>query len=351
MKSKYSLLTPLLMALFICCCLWIVTDVAYGVRVWEADLLSWMNRLKALAVITFFTFSACIFFRYTATFFFGKNKTHIRAFRILEYASILVFILFVLNLALYIIITCINHSGYRWGEAYMINAVAIPLFLLYYTSIRNHILFTKYTEKIIQLEKIKVYQLENELKLLKAQYHPHFLFNALNTLYFQIDEENSEAIETIDLLSGLLRYQLYDIDKEVSIGQEMDYLQNYMRLQKLRMTERLQLSCFIDPALKSQSIHSLLFQPLLENAFKYIGGAYELSVSIRLEENKVHFSVMNSTDTADVSNANISKKKRNGIGIENLRRRLGLLYPGKHTLNIRQDALRYTADLTIKLSE
>lgn len=349
MKLKYSLLTPLLMALFICCCLWIITDVAYGVRAWEADLNNWMNRLKALVVMTFSTFPAYIFFRHTANCFFVKNKTNAWSLRILEYAIILAFILFVLNLALYFIITYINHSGYRWGEAYMINAAAIPLFLLYYTSIRNHILFTKYTEKIIQLEKIKVDQLENELKLLKAQYHPHFLFNALNTLYFQIDEENSEAIETIDLLSGLLRYQLYDINKEVSVRREMDYLQNYMRLQKLRMTERLQLSCFIDPALKGQSIHPLLFQPLLENAFKYIGGAYKLSVNIRLEENKVHFSVMNSIDTTDASNANSSKKKRNGIGIENLKRRLDLLYPGEHTLNIRQDALQYTADLIIKL--
>ncbi len=174
---------------------------------------------------------------------------------------------------------------------------------------------------------IRVDHLESELKLLKAQYHPHFLFNALNTVNFQIDEENEEAIETIDLLSSLLRYQLYDINGQVPVHREMDYLQNYIRFQKLRMTERLQLQCYIDPALQEQTIHPLLFQPLLENAFKYVGGDYKLNVDIHPEGNAIHFKVTNSVALTDVL-----EKEKKGIGIENLKRRLDLLYPGKHEL-------------------
>lgn len=102
------------------------------------------------------------------------------------------------------------------------------------------------------MEKLKVDQLDAELKLLRSQYHPHFLFNALNTVYFQIDEENEAAIESIELLSDLLRYQLYDINTKVTIKQEVDYLQTYIQFQQLRMTERLKFESSFDMNLKDQ---------------------------------------------------------------------------------------------------
>ena len=80
--------------------------------------------------------------------------------------------------------------------------------------IRNRILFKSLIEQSLQLEKVKVDQLETELKFLKSQYHPHFLFNALNTIYFQVDENNKVAKQSIEQLSNLLRYQLYDIEKK-----------------------------------------------------------------------------------------------------------------------------------------
>ena len=157
--------------------------------------------------------------------------------------------------------------------------------------IRNNILAKRYSEKIVQLEKLRVDQLETQLKLLKMQYHPHFLFNALNTIYFLIDEENEEAIEAVELLSDLLRYQLYDINTKVTIEEEIDYLRTYIQFQRLRMTKRLQFEESFDPELTGQKIHPLLFQPLLENAFKYIGGAYRIQVSMRKEDSKVCFGV------------------------------------------------------------
>lgn len=95
-------------------------------------------------------------------------------------------------------------------------------------------------------------QLETQLKLLKMQYHPHFLFNALNTIYFLIDEENEEAIEAVELLSDLLRYQLYDINTKVTIEEEIDYLRTYIQFQRLRMTKRLQFEESFDPELTGQ---------------------------------------------------------------------------------------------------
>ena len=161
-----------------------------------------------------------------------------------------------------------------------------------------------------------------------------------------IAEENEEAIEAVELLSDLLRYQLYDINTKVTIEEEIDYLRTYIQFQRLRMTKRLQFEESFDPELTGQKIHPLLFQPLLENAFKYIGGAYRIQVSMRKEGAKVCFGVSN-TFNPDF----LEQRKGKGIGIDNLRKRLELLYPDKHELRIKKDNTRFRVELCIDLSE
>ena len=345
MKIKYNFLSPLLMTMLAICCLWIVTDMAYGVRMWELTTSAWFDRIKALALILINIVLASLFFKRLANIFFDRNKENKLFPKVIEYFLVILFIVITLNISLYIIIIFINETTYRWGEALLINATALPIFLFYYTSIRNNILTGHYTEKIIQLEKLKVDQLETELKLLRSQYHPHFLFNALNTVYFQIDEENEAAIESIELLSDLLRYQLYDINTKVTIKQEIDYLQTYIQFQQLRMTDRLKFESSFDMNLKEQKIDPLLFQPLLENAFKYVGGDYLIQVQMQQKDSTVHFMARN-TIIPDTD-----KKEKSGIGIENLRKRLNLLYPGKHRLDITNDGTYFTVNLFIDLSE
>ena len=305
------------MAILTICCLWIVTDVAYGVRMWELGVDAWIGRIKALAIILIGVSLSYLFFNYLANTFLDRNKERRSRPVFREYLWVVLFNLVVLNIGLYIVIYSINGTTYRWGEALMINAVAVPIFLLYYFLIRNNILAKRYSEKIVQLEKLRVDQLETQLKLLKMQYHPHFLFNALNTIYFLIDEENEEAIEAVELLSDLLRYQLYDINTKVTIEEEIDYLRTYIQ-----------------------------FQRLLENAFKYIGGAYRIQVSMRKEGAKVCLGVSN-TFNPDF----LEQRKGKGIGIDNLRKRLELLYPDKHELRIKKDNTRFRVELCIDLSE
>lgn len=346
MKLKYNFLNPLLATILATGCLWVVTDVAYGVRVWELDVAAWVDRGLALLVILVTVVVCYLFFNHLINVFFEKDKDNKPRTQILEYLLVIVFILVVLNGGLYVVIYYINNTTYRWGEALLMNVAALPIFLLYYTSLRNNALSKNYTEKIIQLEKLKVNQLETELKLLRSQYHPHFLFNALNTVYFQIDEENEAAIESIDLLSDLLRYQLYDINTKVTLRQEIDYLETYMRFQRLRMTEQLRLTYSFDPALTDQKIHPLLFQPLLENAFKYVGGDYRIEIRMWKEDSTVCFQARNT-----IAPETAERKEGSGIGIDNLRKRLSLLYPDKHTLRIVQDSTSFTVDLLIDLSE
>lgn len=346
MKLKYNFLNPLLTTILAFSCLLAVLDMAYGVRAWEQDAAAWGRRGLALVVMLIAVVICYFFFNYLIRVFLERDKGNTPRVQIREYLLVIVFILIVLNISMYVVVYHINDTTYRWGEALLMNATALPIFLLYYTSIRNNVLARNYTEKIIQFEKLKVNQLETELKLLRSQYHPHFLFNALNTVYFQIDEENEAAIESIDLLSSLLRYQLYDINAKVTIRQEIDYLETYMRFQRLRMTEQLRLESSFDTALTDQKIHPLLFQPLLENAFKYVGGDYRIEIRMWKEDSKVRFMARN-TIVPDTT----GRKDGGGIGIDNLKKRLSLLYPDKHSLRIMQDSTCFTVDLWIDLSE
>lgn len=235
--------------------------------------------------------------------------------------------------------------GAGWIDYMLINATYIPLLLIFYTLIRNNIISRNIHNKMLAMEKLKVEKKEAELNFLKAQYHPHFLFNALNTIYFQVDESNEEARQTIEQLSGLLRYQLYDVNQRTVFRQEIDYLRSYIAFEQIRKTSKLSVSLDIDPALQDQQVHPLLFQPLVENAFKYVSGAYQIDVSMKLNNNQVEC-IINNSISGRTASANI---KEGGIGLDNLKRRLELLYPGKYSLDTQKTADLFTATLTFKL--
>ncbi len=226
----------------------------------------------------------------------------------------------------------IFYMGSGWIDYMLINVCFIPFLLIYYTLIRNDRVSRNYKDKILMLEKLKADRSESELRFLKSQYHPHFLFNALNTVYFQIDEHNVEARRSIEILSDLLRYQLYDIEREVTFEQELNYLQAYIAFQKIRMSSRLILNVYFDPQLKEQKIHPLLFQPLIENALKYVGGEYKIKIELKLEDQKIVFYAENTI--SPMRQKEIHDKP--GIGLDNLLKRLDLLYPNSYNFYTEQ---------------
>lgn len=233
--------------------------------------------------------------------------------------------------------------GAGWIDYMLINVAYLPLLLLFYTLTRNNEVNKYVQHQSILLERMRVEQYETELKFLKSQYHPHFLFNALNTIYFQIDETNQEAKQTIELLSDLLRYQLYDINKKVAISQEIRYIQAYIAFQKLRKSEKLTLQTTIDINLNRQLVHPLLFQPLLENAFKYVGGSQQINLDMQLTGHKISVRVSNAVSATKPS----GDVKDRGLGIENLKRRLDLLYADAYRLDTREADGFFIATLTI----
>ena len=222
--------------------------------------------------------------------------------------------------------------------------VCVLLVGFYYVFLRNQMILKENEAQRLQLEKIKNDQLQTELKFLKAQYHPHFLFNVLNTVYFQIDEKNEAPRHTLEQLSDLLRYQLYNEGEKVQVCAEIEYLKQYIGLCKLRATKRLQLQVHFDEVPGKYEVYPLLFVPLVENAFMYVGGDYYINMNMRLKDGILYFNLENS-----IPESLILQGRKQGIGIENLKRRLELLYPDSYTLDImKQDGL-FAVKLNIKL--
>jgi two-component system LytT family sensor kinase len=242
-------------------------------------------------------------------------------------------------------IAAVTDDGLGLNDVAILNIVPSLYALLYFAIVRGNRYLQIFIEQRIQLEKTAHDKLEAELKFLKAQYHPHFLFNALNTVYFQMDESISDAKKSIERFSELLRYQLYDQQQKVSISQEIDYLRNFIDLQKIRSSDKLQLQVQFDEQLCDQKIYPLLLLPLVENAFKYVNGSYQIGITGTLDQKQLCFRVVNTTSPL------INGHKPGGIGLENLKRRLELLYPGKHSFNTSIENAVYTAELKLEFEK
>lgn len=189
-----------------------------------------------------------------------------------------------------------------------------------------------------------------ELDFLKAQFNPHFLFNSINSIYGHIDKNNVSARNMLLTFSEMLRYQLYDCNTEtISVDKELNYLQNYIALQRSRKEENLIVQFDIADNIKGFKIVPLLFVAFIENCFKYVGNNEE-------RENRVEISFKKVNDTIIFRTFNTKEKEHTfrindrGIGIANVKRRLDLLYPGKHELSIREQELSHEVILKIQLS-
>ena len=190
-------------------------------------------------------------------------------------------------------------------------------------------------------------QLRTELSFLHAQINPHFLFNSLNTIYSLALKKSDSAPSAVLKLSHLLRYVIDDANKEsVSLEQEVSYLNNYIDLQRLRSTSSLEVNFKVTGNINATQIAPLLLLPFVENAFKYgISNQEPSPINIELERNSktLVFSVQNRKFEG-------GEKDSTGIGINNVKRRLELLYYNKHELEIQDKPNTYFIKLTIQFT-
>jgi two-component system, LytTR family, sensor kinase len=263
----------------------------------------------------------------------------------LEFGQILLVALVMGTVASVVIHVAANDYPIGIDDLVITNVLISLFMLLHYAILRGNSFIKAYVEQKLLVEKVRNDQLQTELKFLKAQYHPHFLFNALNTIYFQMDEDVTAAKLSVEKFSELLRYQLYDQQQTVPVSQEIRYLDNFIQLQQTRASEKLRLTVHFDHNLNHQQVYPLLFLPLVENAFKYVGGDYQISIDASLQGSTIRLKVENGVP------GEIPIKKVNnegGIGLENLQRRLELLYPDKHTLTAQKKENTFVAVLTLQ---
>ncbi len=174
--------------------------------------------------------------------------------------------------------------------------------------------------------------MNTELEYLKAQIHPHFLFNSLHTAFSQIDKKNVEARETLGIISDMLRYQLYECNEPlIGIDKEIRYLKNYVGLQRLRKDENYKISFSGNGELTDFRVPPLLMIPFIENAFKHVSNYND-------RDNEVKISVKKTGDRFNLNIFNTKDAKQNpgnsGLGLKNVKRRLELLYKDHYRLDI-----------------
>jgi len=226
----------------------------------------------------------------------------------------------------------------------LLNIFVWVVSLIAVTLIVEKVRFQKFME-VLEKEKTK-----NELDFLKAQFNPHFLFNSINSIYGHIEKGNMQARKMLLTFSDMLRYQLYECNVEsIAIEKEIDYIKNYVALQKTRKEENLLVNVCIGSEVKGFPIAPMLFIAFIENAFKYVSNddqkENKVEISLHVKDECLTFESIN---TKDVISHNAPIRHR-GIGINNVKRRLELLYPEKHQLSIRDNNEIYHVSLKLQL--
>jgi|SRR6185436_530333 len=208
------------------------------------------------------------------------------------------------------------------------------------------IIYSRYQNDLLH-RKLEKEKLETELNFLRSQLNPHFLFNALNSIYVLIQEDKKIATETLLKFSGLLRYQLYECRENlVEVSRELEFLNDYVGLEKLRNGDNLEVKYDIPERVNHFTIAPFILIPFVENAFKHVSRNTHTGNYVQIDSEIINdvfiFKVSNTVDKI-----NSEQNKNGGIGLQNVRRRLELLYPQKHELMIYKE--NGTFDVTLKL--
>ncbi len=194
--------------------------------------------------------------------------------------------------------------------------------------------------------------MQSELRFLKSQINPHFLFNTLNNLYALTLKKSDQAPEIVIKLSEMMRYMLYECnEKWVPLRKEVNYIRNYLDLEGLRQGKNVSINFEVQGSIDDQQIAPLMFIPFLENSFKH-GLNNEITegfvnIFLQVEDQEIHFFIENSkSDTTPRTGS----RRSGGIGLVNVKRRLDLLYPDQYELTIADNPKSYAVNLEIRLN-
>ena len=265
-----------------------------------------------------------------------------------------------LNIALFICLNYCISMAFEGGRSnYTAEMIAELILVLIFLVVTTLIKFTRDSialqEAELKIKEIERQRIESELQALKAQFNPHFFFNTLNSIYALSLDKSDKTPELILKLSELMRYVLYDTgDNCVPIRKQLEFLKSYIYLEKLRMDETRTIDLDIIGDHIESCIAPLLLEPFVENAFKHGARDKQNKPFIRIQvdlkrKDKVVFMIENNKDEHFLTQDKPVTTK--GIGLTNVRKRLELLYPGRHHLKITETRELFRVELTIEMHE
>ena len=202
-------------------------------------------------------------------------------------------------------------------------------------------------------EDLKREKVETELQFLKSQFNPHFLFNTINSIFVLINKNSEKASDSLAMFSGLLRYQLYECNEQyIRVKQELEYVANFIELAGLRLERSTVLkSTIYQPDDPSLAIAPFILMPFIENAFKHVSQSVQtenrIEVLVKFNGDQIFFRVVNSKSEQQSMPA--EPEQYRGIGLQNVKRRLNLLYPGSHQLKILETDSQFEVNLSLTL--
>jgi sensor histidine kinase YesM len=260
---------------------------------------------------------------------------------------IIIFLIYVCVWLLdYYFIAPIDHSNNQRIEFSLIHFIQIgAVCAVLLSSVVGLKVFKKWIGDIRQMNELQQANLKTELQQLKSQVNPHFLFNTLNNLLVLVKTDPDKASQVLLGLSDLLRYQLYDSTKEkILLSKDIEFIHNLLSLEQIRKND-FEYHIHTEGPIDGQLLPPFLFIPFVENAIKHgastVGHSY-LTIHFRITGQQLHF-------TAENSKPAVKKTMAGGLGLVNLQRRLALLYPGRHTLDITDKADKYIVHLILPL--
>ncbi|MEO6131973.1 MAG: histidine kinase [Saprospiraceae bacterium] len=201
-------------------------------------------------------------------------------------------------------------------------------------------------------KELETQRMQSEIKFLKSQINPHFLFNTLNSLYALTLKKSDKAPEIVIKLSEMMRYMLYECnERRVPLQKEVNYIENYLAMEKLRQSGQADIMFKVEGQVADQMIAPLIFIPFLENSFKH-GLNHQISegyvhVIMKVLGEKLLLRILNSKPKHSVMPL---EKQNGGIGLANVRRRLSLLYPNQYKLDIEDSEKEHIVELSLDLS-
>ncbi|GGI22201.1 sensor histidine kinase [Pedobacter mendelii] len=327
-------------------------DMSFGLAFWFVGLLLWISTNSAIEISVCWTlviFSSIGIVIYSIYNLLPENFAKGKPFKVYFWQVFFISILLAVPLGLISTLFI-----WRVETFFIVFLFHLPTQLIISAPLSWYI----YKRRLANRTEIKTLKTElgksdASLSFLQSQINPHFLFNALNTLFGTALQENAERTgEGIQKLGDMMRFMLHEnMQDKISLTREVEYLSNYIDLQKLRTSRSadIKIETQIDEQLNNLQITPMLLIPFVENAFKHgisLQQPSHIKITLQTKEQTLYFDVHNSIHLkAD----NDPEKLKSGIGLENVKQRLALLYFGKHELIIRESAKEFFIHLTLQL--